>query len=223
MPPNTFSWQKLHKESPNTAAFVAQSNIALMVVGMQMVMGPFWEEMQKEKKDLGLPEKEPKDPEEWAAVADKLVSKCRDVLDRLLVNNPWKRPAIRAYLVGSFKATLQKPLPEAWVEKFEELSKADINDLLGIDIGELIGKYKDFLDEQMELPPEPPRGPHGVHTAGSRKKFGATMDEELYRQFQERRSKMRISNSAMLDTVVWHYLDRPKLSFEIAQDAQEGG
>jgi len=71
---------------------------------------------------------------------------------------------------------------------------------------------------QAELPPLPKekiQGGHGRKVApGGRTKIASTLDKELERRFQEWREERGLTLSRALDVAIWHFLDKPPLSFE---------
>lgn len=66
----------------------------------------------------------------------------------------------------------------------------------------------------LDIPPKPERVKDRKW-----KKLAGTIDEELYKLFQEKRNELGLSVSAMLDLVVWNAFGKPPLSFE-AQPAK---
>lgn len=69
-----------------------------------------------------------------------------------------------------------------------------------------------------ELPPTPAekiKGDKGRPASpGERVKLAGTVDAELERLFREQCARRGMSVSRLLDTVLWHYFGRPRLSFE---------
>jgi len=78
--------------------------------------------------------------------------------------------------------------------------------------------------EEQELAPSPPArieleekskaGKTVKVLPGKRVKIAGTVDKELHRLFQEWRQQKRISLSHALDTALWNFLGKPRLSFE---------
>ncbi len=65
-----------------------------------------------------------------------------------------------------------------------------------------------------------PRQPAGKTKAGKRIKMAITMDSELYERLQGLYQQGH-SISHLIDSAVWIYLGRPKLSFEL-ETGKEG-
>jgi len=70
----------------------------------------------------------------------------------------------------------------------------------------------------LEVPPSPGEKIKGEKgrpaNPGKRVKLAGTVDVELERLFREECTKRGISVSRLLDTVLWHYFGKPRLSFE---------
>jgi hypothetical protein len=105
-------------------------------------------------------------------------------------------------------------LPEAWKAEIIEIVRQEMQAMMEI---QAVPKLQ---TEALDLPPMPSekiKGEHGKPiNPGKRTKIAGTVDAELERLFQEwREDKGKgITLSRALDVALWHFLGKPKLSFE---------
>jgi hypothetical protein len=118
---------------------------------------------------------------------------------------------------------------EAWKQKPSDLS--GISDELKNLIRQTVrAEIQSFLEEQtfpkaltpdLELPPVPDAKIMGAHNRpvnpGKRVKLASTVDSNLETLFQEWRRNKGMSLSKALDVVLWDFLGKPPLSFEISE------
>jgi hypothetical protein len=72
-----------------------------------------------------------------------------------------------------------------------------------------------------EFPPEPDTvrgGAPGRRGNRRYRKASFTIDDELWKLFEAERDKLKLSNSRMMDTILWRYFGKPRLSYESESD-----
>ncbi|MFH1117279.1 MAG: hypothetical protein V1792_25455 [Pseudomonadota bacterium] len=75
-----------------------------------------------------------------------------------------------------------------------------------------------------DLPPEPTKidgGKGRKISPAERVKIAGTVDKSLEERFQEWRKDKGLSLSKALDTALWHFLGKPRLSFEKSETSDE--
>ncbi len=111
-------------------------------------------------------------------------------------------------------------IPEKWKQEIKDMIRAELKTFLSSQT------VKRSITQDPDLPPMPQEKIEGTKgrpvNPGSRAKIAGTVDSELERRFQEWRESKGISLSRALDAALWHFLGKPKLSFEL-QDASDAG
>jgi hypothetical protein len=76
-----------------------------------------------------------------------------------------------------------------------------------------------LLSKQYGLELAPPRafikGKRGKQENRKSKPIASSIDSELYKRFQADRKRYGVSESFMLDTILWLFYQKPKLSYEL--------
>jgi hypothetical protein len=110
-------------------------------------------------------------------------------------------------------------LPEEWKSQIIQIVREEIqammeSQMLPKDRTELAPKLS---HDQKVMDPKSKRkkGP------ARRPKIAGTVDPELIHRFEEWRKERGLTLSHGLDTVLWHFFDKPKLSFEISDKSEE--
>jgi hypothetical protein len=112
------------------------------------------------------------------------------------------------------------PLPEAWKREIIEIVRQEIQAMMKLPT------VPKLPTESPDLPPMPSekiKGDRGKPiNPGKRTKIAGTVDAELERLFQEwRENKCKGTTlSRALDVVLWHFLGKPKLSFEAPETSE---
>jgi hypothetical protein len=111
-------------------------------------------------------------------------------------------------------------LPENWKDEIIHLVQTEFHRLIH---SPDISIHRQAPDESTyDLPPTPQDKITGASgrpvNPGKRVKIAGTVDAELDRLFQEWRDSRGMSLSRALDTALWHFLGKPKLSFEASED-----
>jgi hypothetical protein len=112
------------------------------------------------------------------------------------------------------------PLPEAWKREIIEIVRQEMQAMMKLPI------VPKLPTESPDLPPMPSekiKGDRGKPiNPGKRTKIAGTVDAELERLFQEwRGNKCKGTTlSRALDVALWHFLGKPKLSFEISEASE---
>jgi hypothetical protein len=135
----------------------------------------------------------------------------------------------RSLVTDKIADTPEPPAYETADEPISEISeplKSQIIQIVQKEIERMVGQtFTAYRAAEGELPPDPDKiaGPRGKRIAlGERVKVAGTADAELLRLFELWRKEKRISFSKALDAVLWHFLGKPKLSFEL-RDASATG
>jgi hypothetical protein len=109
------------------------------------------------------------------------------------------------------------PLPEAWRNQIIHIVQKELATLRTS-----IQKLPTDQRREMEPAPTPgariPGGKKGKPIKpGKRIKIAGTIDSELYRLIREWENDRGTTLSYALDTAIWHFFNKPKLSFEISE------
>lgn len=59
------------------------------------------------------------------------------------------------------------------------------------------------------------KGKRGKQENRKSRPIASSIDSELYKRFQQDRQRYGVSESFMLDTILWHFYQKPKLSYEL--------
>lgn len=110
------------------------------------------------------------------------------------------------------------PIPDAWRREVRDLVREEITSMMQ---SQTLPKVP---TTGVEWPPIPPEeiNPTTKRTRarGSREKLGVIIDAELHRLFHEWTEEHDLSYSKGLETVLWLFFDRPKLSFEVSEASE---
>jgi hypothetical protein len=117
-------------------------------------------------------------------------------------------------------AATGETLPEKWKEEIVQLIHREFDSFIH---SPDISIHRQAPDESTyDLPPIPQDKIPGASgrpvNPGKRVKIAGTVDAELDRLFQEWRDSRGMSLSRALDTALWYFLGKPKLSFEVSED-----
>jgi len=111
------------------------------------------------------------------------------------------------------------PLPEAWKHEIIQIVQAELKTAM-----ESLQAIPESPKQGLELAPAPPErimGEYGKKVnPGKRVKIAGTADAELVRLLEQWRQEKGITLSRALDAALWHFLGKPKLSFEIPEGAE---
>lgn len=96
------------------------------------------------------------------------------------------------------------------------MTKEEILKLIRTEVASALSSVQTFPNVPMEAdtPPEPIRKEGGRAFVVQRVKIAGTTDPVLLELFENERKQRKISVSRMIDTVLWNYFRKPKLSFE---------
>jgi hypothetical protein len=107
------------------------------------------------------------------------------------------------------------PLPEAWRTEIIEIVRQEIQSMIQ---DQTIPTPQTEAPDLPPMPSEKIKGEHGKPiNPGKRVKVAGTVDAELERLFQKWRESKGITLSRALDVALWHFLGKPKLSFEVSE------
>jgi hypothetical protein len=98
------------------------------------------------------------------------------------------------------------PLPEAWEQQIVEIVRAEMQSLM-----------ETKRPQTVELPPprEKVKGPKGLPVGrGERVKVGVTLDKVIADRFEAEHKRLGLSASMLIETILWHWFNRPILSFQ---------
>jgi hypothetical protein len=106
-------------------------------------------------------------------------------------------------------------------EALKDLEAMIENKISQVKAGMEVSKIQKAPDGYPELAPQPAMT--GKKFTVGRQKLGVTIDSVLMEKLEKESKTRGISMSRMVDTVVWHYFGRPRLSFEEGAKASEEG
>jgi len=98
------------------------------------------------------------------------------------------------------------PFPESWEQRVVEIVRVEVQSLL-----------ETQRPQTMELPPprEKVKGPKGLPVGrGERVKIGVTLDKAIADRFEAEYKRLGLSASTLIETILWHWFNRPILSFQ---------
>ncbi len=107
--------------------------------------------------------------------------------------------------------SLPEPMPEPWKEEVRRLIREE---LTAMQTAETLPKV--VSTELAPLPDAKVKGPKNrARNPWERVKLGVTVDKALFDLLEAKRAELGdVSLSRAVDTILWHYFDRPALSFQ---------
>jgi hypothetical protein len=110
------------------------------------------------------------------------------------------------------------PLPETWRRQIIQIVQTEIQAMFQ---SQTVPKLQAATPDLPPTPPEKIPGEKGRPVnPGGRAKIAGTVDKRLEELFQEWRESKGITLSRALDAALWHFLGKPKLSFERSDTAE---
>jgi hypothetical protein len=107
-------------------------------------------------------------------------------------------------------------LPEEWKLQISQMIQTELKSMM-TEV-QTIQTYQTGAQELAPMPSERIKGEHGKPVnPGGRVKLAGTVDERLEALFQQWRESKGITLSRALDTALWHFLGKPKLSFQMSE------
>ncbi len=100
-----------------------------------------------------------------------------------------------------------------------------IKDLVRKEVQKIMEAQRTTRTDVRDVPPSPSgristEGRGRPVNPGGRVKLAGTVDVELERLFREECTKRGMSVSRLLDTVIWHFFGKPRLSFETSDNSE---
>lgn len=113
------------------------------------------------------------------------------------------------------KPKAQKPIEPDTDDHLRQIVRNEVERMM-----ESIRPTSDLL-EAAPFPSEklPREGKGRPPSPGHREPLGTTLDGELYKLFREECIKRGMTAARLLDTIIWHYFGKPRLSFEISDES----
>jgi hypothetical protein len=109
--------------------------------------------------------------------------------------------------------------PSAWRNEVIHIVREEIRAAMAS-----VQTFQTFQTTDVELPPSPEKVP-GKHdrpvALGHRDKLGGTVDRNLVRAFKRWLRQRKLTISQGLDVALWHFLGKPKLSFETSETSDQ--
>ena len=137
-----------------------------------------------------------------------------EFVDAYLQSHPWKPFKKRRILLNNLMEVTPENLSEEDVREFFQLMQGTgrPSEKGSISTKMPLARYMARRGDLDELPPTPPK--EGQRYTINRQKLGGTVDSELYDLFRDECDRRGLAVSRLLDTVLWHYFGKPKLSFQ---------
>jgi hypothetical protein len=116
-------------------------------------------------------------------------------------------------------------LPEEWRRQISQMIQTELKTMMAslqtVQEDQTAQAEPARMGELAPTPSERIKGQHGKPiNPGGRVKIAGTVDERLEALFQQWRESKGISLSRALDAALWHFLGKPKLSFEMLDQSK---
>jgi hypothetical protein len=116
-------------------------------------------------------------------------------------------------------------LPEEWRRQISQMIQTEFKTMMAslqtVQKNQTAQTGPARIPELAPMPSERIKGQHGKPVnPGGRVKIAGTVDERLEALFQQWREARGITLSRALDAALWHFLGKPKMSFEISDQSE---
>ncbi|MFC1834106.1 hypothetical protein ACFL2Q_05145 [Thermodesulfobacteriota bacterium] len=116
---------------------------------------------------------------------------------------------------------LDRPMPDRWISEVEDIVEEIVKPIMQRTAEETSRQVFQNMRQtvehplgEMEEPPEPRRVPGTRRETREWDRISATIDKNVMKLFNQEKKLRRMSTSRLLETVLWLYFGKPRLSYQ---------